>query len=92
MVGTVYLRNHHRYNKREVIWLKKIREYIGAAEFAARLGTSVQNVSKAGKRAMSENYRGEFPVPDGRLGDRPLWLVETADNYVSARKLVEDYG
>ncbi|GAV11337.1 hypothetical protein [Paenibacillus sp. NAIST15-1] len=59
----------------------KIVEFVGAAAFAKMLGTSQQNVSKSGKRALDPNYRGDFLRPDAICEGRPLWLKEEAEKF-----------
>lgn len=56
-------------------------ELIGAAEFARLLGTSQQNVSLAGQRALKPAYRGRFPRPDAVFEGRPLWRRDRAEEY-----------
>ncbi|REK68016.1 MAG: hypothetical protein C6P35_03340 [Cohnella sp.] len=60
-------------------------EIMGAAAFAKLLGTTQQNVSLAGKRALSENYRGDFLQPDAVMDGRPLWIAARARRYARER-------
>lgn len=57
-------------------------ELIGAAEFARLLGTTQQNISLAGQRALKPTYRGKFPRPDAVFEGRPLWREYHAEAYV----------
>jgi hypothetical protein len=63
-----------------------MQEYIGAAEFARLIGTSRQNVSLAGKRALNPNYRGTFPRPDAVQDGHPLWHRDKAEAYARERQ------
>lgn len=53
---------------------KEIPEYVGAAKVARYLGTTQQNVSKSGLRALDPKYRGTMIRPDALFEGRPLWL------------------
>jgi len=61
-------------------------ELIGAAEFARLLGTTQQNVSLAGQRALKPTYRGRFPRPDAVFEGRPLWRRDRAEVYAQSKK------
>ena len=45
------------------------------------LGTTQQNVSEAGKRALKPGYRGDMLRPDAVFEGRPLWIKEKAEKY-----------
>ena len=61
-------------------------ELIGAAEFARLLGTTQQNVSLAGQRALKSTYRGKFLRPDAVFEGRPLWRRDRAEEYAAQNK------
>ena len=61
-------------------------ELIGAAEFARLLGTTQQNVSLAGQRALKPTYRGKFPRPDAVFEGRPLWRRDRAEEFARRNK------
>ena len=61
-------------------------ELIGAAEFARLLGTTQQNVSLAGQRALKPTYRGKFPRPDAVFEGRSLWRKDRAEEYAQSKK------
>jgi hypothetical protein len=62
---------------------------IGAGTFAKMLGTTQQNVSEAGKRALKDSYRGDMLRPDAVFEGRPLWIKEKAERYASKMADVE---
>jgi len=61
-------------------------ELVGAAWIAERLGTTQQNISLAGKRALKPGYRGDMVRPDAVNEGRPLWIKEKAEKWISERK------
>lgn len=61
-------------------------ELIGAAEFARLIGTTQQNVSLAGQRALKPAYRGNFLRPDAVFEGRPLWRRDRAEEYAQSKK------
>ncbi|BFH41820.1 hypothetical protein J6TS7_29430 [Paenibacillus dendritiformis] len=63
-----------------------IPEYIGAAAFARMLGTTQQNVSKSGRRALEQHYRGDFLRPHALCEGRPLWLKVKAEEYAKKER------
>lgn len=60
-------------------------EFVGAAWIAKRLGTTQQNVSQAGKRALLDSYRGDFLLPAGNLEGRPIWEKESAEMWIQLK-------
>ncbi|QHZ53383.1 hypothetical protein [Paenibacillus larvae] len=65
---------------------KRIIEYVGATTFAKMLGTTQQNVSEAGQRAIKPGYRGDFLRPDAVCDGRLQWLKENAEKYALEHK------
>lgn len=60
-------------------------EYIGASTFAKMLGSTQQNISKSGKRALESDYRGNMLRPDALCDGRPMWLKDRAEQYTAAK-------
>lgn len=65
---------------------KEALDLIGAKTFAVMLGTSQQNVTKSGKRALEPGYRGDFLRPDANFEGRPLWRRDRAEKYARQQK------
>ncbi|WP_088832749.1 hypothetical protein [Paenibacillus tyrfis] len=61
-------------------------DLIGASAFAEMLGTSHQNVNRAGKLSLNPKYRGSFLHPDAVFEGRPLWIRGKAEKFAAARR------
>lgn len=49
------------------------------------LGTTQQNVSKSGTRALDPGYSGDMLRPDAVFEGRPLWIKEKAEEYAESK-------